>query len=404
MVIGIDASRANRKNKTGTEWYSFYLIKSLAKLDNNNRYILYLDKAPGVELLGIIKDRWNFSYKVLKWPFTSFWTLGRLSLEMLFKSPDVLFVPAHGIPLIHPKRTINTIHDVAFMDDFSIYRQEDPKASTKFRRRFLKFIIKLISFGKYSGNSLEYLNWSTTFALRHASQIITVSHFTKEEILKYHPNVKADKITVVHNGYSEDLFNTKNNETEIKETLERYDISSPYYLYVGRLEKKKNTSFLVEALAIIRSDYPQIKEKLVLAGNASYGYDEVKYAIEEFNLGREIIIPGWVEESDMPNLFKGASAFIFPTRYEGFGIPVLQSLACGVSTAVSDIPVMHEVAGESVIYFNQSNRRDIAEAMVKLVLDNKLKEDLKLKGLEQVKKFSWANCARETLKVLEKRS
>lgn len=404
MVIGIDASRANRKNKTGTEWYSFYLIKNLAKLDNNNRYILYLDKAPTIELLGIIKDRWNFSYKVLKWPLTSFWTLGRLSLEMLFKRPDVLFVPAHGIPLIHPRKTVNTIHDVAFLRELSIYRQEDPKARTKFRRHFLKLIIKTITLGKYSGNSLEYLNWSTAFALRHASQIITVSNFTKEEILKYYPKTKADKIVVVHNGYPEELFNVKRDEEEIKKTLERYNIFDPYYLYVGRLEKKKNTSFLVEALAIIRSDYPQIKEKLVLAGNASYGYDEVKYAIEEFNLGKEVIMPGWVEEADMPNLFKGASAFIFPTRYEGFGIPILQSLACGTSTAVSDIPVLHEVAGKSVLYFDQNNRRAIAEAMAKLVLDNKLKEELKLKGKEQVQKFSWTNCAQETLKVIEKRS
>jgi len=104
MLIGIDASRANLKNKTGTEWYSFYLIKNLAKIDNNNRYILYLDRAPSLELLQIIKDHWNFSYKVLHWPFTSFWTLGRLSLEMLFKRPDVLFVPAHGLPLICPKK------------------------------------------------------------------------------------------------------------------------------------------------------------------------------------------------------------------------------------------------------------------------------------------------------------
>lgn len=404
MVIGIDASRANRKNKTGTEWYSFYLIKNLAKIDSNNRYILYLDSNPSVELLEVIKDSPNFSCKVLTWPLTSFWTLGRLSLEMLFKRPDVLFVPAHGIPLIHPKNTINTIHDVAFVRELGIYREEDPKASTKSRRKFLKFIIKIVTFGKYSGNSLEYLNWSTSFALNHASQIITVSNFTKEEILKYYPKTKADNIKVVHNGYPEDLFNETRDEEKIANVLNKYNINSPYYLYVGRLEKKKNTSFLVEALAIVRSDYPQIKEKLVLIGNASYGYDEVKYAIEEFNLGKDVIMPGWVEEADMPNIFKGASAFIFPTRHEGFGIPVLQSLACGVGAAVSDIPVLHEVAGEAVLYFDQNDKRAIADAMAKLVLDQDFKKTLVARGLEQTKKFSWLKCAKETLSVIEKRS
>lgn len=403
MIIGIDASRANRKNKTGTEWYSFYLIKNLVKIDAINKYILYLDKEPSFDLQKIIKDQTNLSYKVLTWPFTSFWTLGRLSLEMLFYPPHVLFVPAHGIPLIHPRRTINTIHDVAFARERSIYRSEGPKASTKLRRRLLKYIIRLATFGRYDGNSLDYLDWSTSFALKHAYKVITVSNFTKEEVLKYYPKTKASKIKVVHNGFATELFNEIRDQEKIKEVLDKYNLVSPYYLYVGRLERKKNTSFLIEALSILRSDYPEIKEKLVLIGNASYGYDEVKYAIEEFNLGHDVFMPGWVEENDLPNIFKEASAFVFPTRHEGFGIPILQALACGVATTVSDIPVLHEVAGDSVLYFDQNNKHAIAEAMAKIVLDKDLKQKFITLGREQVKKFSWLNCATETLAVIENR-
>ncbi|MEI6835600.1 MAG: glycosyltransferase family 1 protein [Candidatus Falkowbacteria bacterium] len=403
MIIGIDASRANRKNKTGTEWYSFYLIKSLAKIDFNNKYILYLDKLPSPELIKVIKNNQNFSYKILNWPITSFWTLGRLSLEMLVKAPDVLFVPAHGIPLIHPKRTINTIHDVAFMSERNVYRLEAPKAKTKLRRQILKAIIRLVTFGRYEGNSLDYLYWSTLFALRHASNIITVSNFTKEEILRYYPKVKSDKITVIHNGFPTEIFNEIIDKPKILETLNKYNLTSPYYLYVGRLERKKNTSYLIEALSILRSDHQEIKEKLVLIGNASYGYDEVKYAIEEFDLSHEVLMPGWVEENDLPNIFKGASAFIFPTRHEGFGIPVLQALACGVPTAVSDLPVLHEVAEDSVLYFDQNNKQAIAQAMAKIVSDKDLRHKLITAGREQVKKFSWLNCAKETLAVMEKR-
>ena len=402
MIIGIDASRANRKNKTGTEWYSFYLIKNLAIIDNSNSYILYLDKYPSFELLKLIKNHPNFSYKILYWPFSSFWTLGRLSIEMLVKCPDALFVPAHGIPLIHPKNTINTIHDVAFVRERNIYREEDPKAKTKFRRQVLKFFVHLLTFGRYEGNSLDYLYWSTSFALRHASKIITVSDFTKTEILKYYPKVKTDKIKVVHNGYPE-IFNETKDQQKIDETLNKYNLSKPYYLYVGRLERKKNTSYLIEALSILRSDYPEIKEKLVLIGNASYGYDEVKYAIEEFNLGRDVLMPGWVEESDLPEIFKGASAFVFPTRHEGFGIPVLQALASGIPTTVSDIPVLHEIADQSVLYFNQNNKQEIAEAMAKVVLEQGLRQKLIESGREQAKKFSWLNCATETLAVMENR-
>ena len=160
----------------------------------------------------------------------------------------------------------------------------------------------------------------------------------------------------------------------------------------------------MEALSIIRSDYPEIKEKLVLIGNAGYGYDEVKYAIEEFNLESDVLMPGWVEENDLPDIFKGASAFIFPTRHEGFGIPVLQSLACGVPTATSDIPVLHEVAGDAVLYFDQNDKRAIAEAMKALILDKNIREDYITRGLKQAKKFSWSNCAKETLEVIENRS
>lgn len=403
MIIGIDASRANRKNKTGTEWYSFYLIKNLAAIDKKNKYILYLDKQPLPEINKIIETAENFSVKILNWPFTSFWTLGRLTLEMVLNRPDVLFVPAHALPLIHPRHTINTIHDVAFTRELDIYRQEAPKASTKLRRKILRLIIKIVTLGRYEGNSLEYLNWSTAFALKKASKIITVSNFTKKEITACYPKTKAEKIKVIHNGFPDNLFNEELNQERIKKVLDKYDIKDPYYLYVGRLEKKKNTAFLVEALSIVRSDHPEIKEKLVLIGNAGYGYDEVKYAIEEFNLGKEVIMPGWVDEEDMPDIFKGASAFIFPTRHEGFGIPVIQSLACGVPTAVSDIPVLHEIALDSVYYFNQNDKHDIAKAMSELVLNQELKTDLINKGLMQVKKFSWLKCAQETLEVLENR-
>lgn len=404
MIIGIDASRANRKNKTGTEWYSFYLIKNLALIDKKNQYILYLDKAPLPELEKIVSNSVNFSFKILNWPFTSFWTLGRLTLEMIWSRPDVLFVPAHALPLITPSKTINTIHDVAFVRELDIYRQEAPKASTKFRRKVLRMIIKLFSFGRYEGNSLEYLNWSTVFALKKASTIITVSNFTKKEIIECYPKTKGDKIKVVHNGFPDDLFNMEADEIKINSVLNKYNISKPYYLYVGRLEKKKNTSFLVEALSILRSDFPEIKEKLVLIGNAGYGYDEVKYAMEEFNLNREVIMPGWVDEADMPSIFKGASAFVFPTRHEGFGIPVIQSLACGIPTAVSDIPVLHEIAADSVCYFNQNDKHDIARAMSEIVLNKDLKATLVNKGLEQVKNFSWLKCAEETLAIIENRS
>lgn len=402
MIIGIDASRANRKIKTGTEWYSFFLIKNLAIIDLTNKYWLYLNTPPTLELAALIKDNPNFIFKYLKWPFNAFWTLGRVSLEMLWCRPDVLFVPAHTLPLFSPRKTINTIHDIAFVREQNLYFSEKVKASNAFTRRFINLFVYLVTLGKYSSESVDYLYWSTAFALNHAAKIITVSEFTKSEILSLYPKTKIEKISVVHNGYDNDLFRPIDDDEKIKIVLDKYGITKPFFLYVGRLEKKKNTPALIDALALVRGNNPEIKEKLVLIGNASFGFDEVKYAIEEFNLNSEVIIPGWVEEADLPYIYNAASAFIFPSKHEGFGIPILESMACGLPTIASDLPVLKEIAGDAVLYFDQNNKRAIAAAMVRIISDGALRQELRAKGLIQTQNFSWRKCAAETLQVIEK--
>ena len=403
MIIGIDASRANLKHKTGTEWYSFYLIKNLAKIDRENKYILYLNNEASSELKKAIEGNPNFYFKVLNWPFYSFWTLGRLSLEMLFKAPDVLFVPAHGLPFFSPRHTINTIHDLAFLRDKNLYRQDKVKTSNTYYRGVINFLVKFFTLGKYRASSLDYLYWSTKFALRKASKIIAVSNFTKKEIENFYPKIKSQKIKVIHNGYNSELYCPPDNEEKANKALCKYDLEKPFFLYAGRLEKKKNTPSLIEAFAIVKENYPEIKEKLVLIGNASFGYDEVQFMIEEYDLGREILMPGWVDEADMPYIFSSASAFIFPTKYEGFGIPLLQAMACGLPIAVSDIPVLHEVAADAALYFDPNNSAAFAFAMKSLALDSALRAELRAKGLERVKKFDFEKCARETLVVLTER-
>jgi len=286
------------------------------------------------------------------------------------------------------------------MRDHSLYRAAKVKTDGPFTRRIIEILVYLFTFGRYHSQSLDYLDWSTKFALKKAKKIITVSNFTKKEILNLYPKTKASKVRVVHNGYNNDLYRVINDEAEVKAVLEKYDIEQPYFLYVGRIEKKKNTPALIEALAILRYSHPEIKEKLVLIGDASFGYDEVKYVIEEFNLNNEVIMPGWVDEADMPYIFNGASAFVFPSKHEGFGIPILQAMACGLPTAVSNIPVFREVADEAVLYFDHNDSRAISEAMAKLALDENLKSSLRKQGLNWVKNFSWEKCARETLKEI----
>ncbi len=423
MIIGIDASRANRTHKSGTEWYSYYLIKELAKLDKDNQYILYTDEPLSdclSDLVGddtpannskqevkydkdgyqIIKSPYNnFKAKVLKWPFSNFWTLGRLSIEMLFKKPDVLFVPAHGLPLISARKTVITLHDVAFKVDNYIYQKEQLGSEKKLGKKIVDVMVKLFTGNKYGANSYDYLDWSTRYSLKKANKIITVSEFTKKEIERIY-EYSGDKIEVVHNGYCMDIYEKKDDQDKEDDILEKYGITKPFILNVGRLERKKNTPFLIEGFAKAKYFNKEMKEKLVLVGDASYGYDEVKYMIEEFALDDEVVTPGWVEEADMPYIFSAATAFVFPTRHEGFGIPVLQAMACGLPVACSDIPVLREVAGDAALFFNNNDKDDIGKAIERVIVEDELREKLISKGMKRAKQYSWKDCARKTLSII----
>jgi len=402
MIIGIDASRANLVRKTGTEWYSFYLIKNLAEIDHENTYWLYVNKRPQPDLLAIVAACPNFSIRILKSPLSLdyFWTLGRLTWEMLWRRPDVLFVPAHGLPLFGPRKTVNTIHDLAFWREQNLYRSFSVKTKRLGSHRLINLLVKVLTGGHYTANSLDYLYWSTAFALRHAKKIIAVSENTKREILEIYKKTPANKITVVPNGYNETLYPPDGGSDKVSAVLSEYNLPKSYLLYVGRLEKKKNTLTLVEAFALLKENHPELDLNLVLVGDAGFGYDDVQYTITEYNLENSVYLPGWVKEDKLPYIFAGAAAFIFPSKHEGFGIPILQAAACGVPVAVSDIPVLHEVAGEAALYFNHQDKFAIEAAMFQIVSDEMLRRDLVAKGLKRVKKFSWRRCAADTLDIL----
>lgn len=395
MKIGIDASRANRVLRTGTEWYSYHLIKELAKIDKKNSYTLYLDKEPVDDLKEAIKDNKNFKFKLLKWPWGQFWTLGRLSLEMLINPPKVLFVPAHGLPFFCPKKTLSTVHDIAYVHESRLYRRE------KSPSKVINFLAKIFTFGRHKADSLDYLNWSTKRSLKIAKKIIAVSNFTKSEILNNYSNIKGEKIVVIKNGYDNSNYKITKNRKKIDQVLKKYGINQPYFLYVGRLEKKKNTPRLLEAFSILKEDYPNWSVYLSLVGSASYGYDEVKYVIEDFNLSPFVNIPGWIDDEDMPYVYAASLAFIFPTKHEGFGIPVLEAMASGTPTALSKLEVLKEVAGDASWYFDYKNSREIADVMIRLYKDENLRDKLIKKGLKRVNNFSWQESARKTLNLIE---
>lgn len=421
MIIGIDASRANLEHKSGTEWYSYYLIRWIAKLDSENQYVLYTDKPLTGGLLDLTTTQHfesseknekieydtegyqvlksphnNFRAKVLNWPYSHFWTQGRMSWEMLVNRPDVLFIPAHTMPIIHPKKTIVTIHDIGFERDCLLYACEQMGPESRSGRKLLNMLVNIFTLGKYRANSLDYFRWSTEYALKKADKVITISNFTKSELIDVY-RAKAEKIKVIYNGYNKSLYQKINDENKIAEVIGRYGIKKPYIFYIGRIENKKNIPALIEAFALMKENYKNTDVKLVLVGNASMGFDEVKYSISEFELNNDVIMPGWVKETEIPYFFSGAEAFVFPSNYEGFGIPLLQAMACETPIIASSSSSIPEVVDNAALLFNPRFVTSMAEAIGEIITKPELRKDLIEKGKERVKNFSWEKCAKETL-------
>jgi glycosyltransferase involved in cell wall biosynthesis len=369
MTIGIDASRANKIEKTGTEWYSYHLIQELKKItDPKDQFILYSRE----NLRGDLGELpMNWQSRVLNWSPKKLWTQARLSWEMWQRPPEMLFVPAHTIPLIHPKKVVTTCHDVAF---FRL-----PEA--------------------YGWLALKYHKFATKFAIRRAAKIICVSEFTKNELIEFF-KISSERIAVVPNGFDSGRYKIIEDRGAVAEVLRKYKIAEPYILYAGRLELKKNIPGLIEAFKSLKKNYKQ-PLKLVLVGQPDFGFEKVAKAIADNNLQNDVIMPGWVGKEDLPYLMNGARAFVFPSLYEGFGIPVLEAMACGTPVVCSGITALREVAGEAAYLVDPYFPENIAEGINRVLTDEHLREDLKIRGLARVKDFSWERCARETWAVLK---
>jgi glycosyltransferase involved in cell wall biosynthesis len=377
MVIGIDASRANQAQKTGTEWYSFYLIQKLKEIIPEEYKVILYSKE---KLRGGLEDLpKNWQSKVLNWPIKFLWTQLRFSLAMLkfWSRPDLLFVPAHTIPVIHPKKTVLVAHDIGFEKYPDLYSDK--------------------KIGPSHATELDYHRWAMRFAVRHAHHIITVSQFSKKEIIDFYHYPK-DKISVVHNGFANNSYfpltlEERKNSVQI---LNKYNLKIPYFLFIGRLEYKKNIPRLIEAYNILKNKY-KIQHKLVLIGSKSFKYELIENKINKYQLKTDIIEPGYVEQEDMNIIMNFADLFVLPSQYEGFGIPVLEAMAAGTAVVCSNIPPLKEIAGLAANYFNPHDENEIAKIIYE-TLNNK--EYLIKEGFICAKKYSYQKCAENIWNIL----
>lgn len=361
MHIGIDASRIALTERTGTENYTFNLIEAVKRVDKVNKYTLYFNKLP--QYFEISQQ--NVSSRYI--PLPRFWTQIRLLSEVLINPPDLLFIPAHTLPLVRRARvkTVVTIHDLG----------------SEFLPEHHQFPQKL------------YLNWSTKFAAKYADALIAVSEATKKVLIK---RLKTDpkKISVIYEGIDKEFFYPRGEEEQSK-VRSHFGLTKPFLFFVGTVQPRKNLKFLIEAFAESRLD----NYDLVIAGKPGWLYEEIYQAPKQFGIDERVKFIGYADSQLLPGLYSAASAFVYPSLYEGFGLPLLEALACGTPIVAANNSSIPEVVGDAGLLFKSNDKKAFISKLKQI-----LKTDMvsKEKREAQLRKFDWDKTAQETIKLFEK--
>lgn len=365
LKIALEATRANKEHKTGTEWYAWHLLEEFKKIDQADQFIVYYHQ----DLASVLKNApANFIFRKLNWPFRKFWTHLRLSWELIWHKSDKFFA-SNALPLFCRGEVTLTVHDLGFLKNPELYH---------FLERWYQKIFHY-------------------FAINRANKIIAVSRTTAEDIKFYFPQAK-NKIKIIYNGFDQNKFKPilKNTNSDI---YQKYSLPAKFLLYIGRLETKKNIQNLLKAFALLDNQ----NVHLVLAGRpGNFGYQEILALAKNPKIKDRVHLLGYVSAEDYPLILASADIFVFPSQFEGFGIPVLEAMSSGVPTVISDLAVLHEIADEASLYFNPQEPRDIANQIDLLLNKQSLQKDLVEKGFLQSRKFSWQICAQETLNYILK--
>lgn len=377
MKIGIDASRAFLARRTGIEEYSYQVIKHLRdELPADAKVVLYVRNKFKFQISNFkIKfeiPNIDFSlpegWKVRGIWAPRFWTQIGLSLEMLFRRPDVLFIPAHTVPFIHPRRTVVTIHGLEY--EFS-------PESYHFWERL-------------------YMRWSIRFSVRAASQVIAVSENTKRDLIRLY-GVPKEKIAVGYEGIS--IMNLESRISNLDQNSTFNIPHSKYFLFIGRLETRKNVVRIIEAFELFKQK-TGLPHQLVLAGKPGYGYQAIKTKLQASSFKLHIHELGYVTEEEKWRLLKNADVFLFPSLYEGFGLPVIEAQSVGTPVITSNTSSLPEVAGAGAILVDPLSAVQLAEAMETLVTDQGKRADIIDKATRNADRYSWAVCAQGVDSVL----
>jgi len=371
MKIGLNGQKILDKNPAGPEIFTINLFENLAKIDLKNEYFIYTTKKPEKDLENKIKQgNEKFHFKEIE--YRKLWTQYGLAKELIKNPVDVFFTAIHSIPMIRSSKTkfVVMIHGLEYQYTLGY--------KNPLNRFFIERPIK--------------------YAIKHSDKIITPSLATKEEILKRNWNVDEKKIEVVYEGVSEEFY--PKSEEEINKIRKKYEIGkNPYLLFVSTIQPRKNIPNMIRAFSQFINENKNMKNTLLLiAGKKGWNYEKSLEAPQKYGIEKNVKFLGRVPEEDLPILYSGAKGYINISFEEGFGLPLLESMACGVPSVVSNIPAHKEVGDYLPVYVDPNNIENIKDGIFEIMTRYFDKKDF----IERSKNFSWKNTAEKTLEVLEK--
>ena len=370
MKIGIDGSGA-MGTQTGVGKYINRLIENLSLIDTSNEYLVYLNyfRTGKINPFGngyqITKNR--IPAKIQRLLHNQL----KIPIETFVGNIDIFHGPNYFVPPSKQSKKVVTVHDLTF--EF-----------------FPETMI---------GRDAAYYKKYVPMSMQKADHILTISNSSKKDLIERF-KVPADKISVTYMAAGSN-FAPISNKDVIKPVLKKYKLPSNFLLTVCTLEPRKNLVTLVKAMSALRKNKKN-EQKLIVVGGSGWKNDELFKQISELGLENDIIFPGYIGQEDLPALYNACSLFLFPSLYEGFGIPPLEALSCGTACICSNSSSLPEVVGDGAILIDPVNADEWVE-QIEFLLDNPSKiDELGKRGMEQAKKFSWGKTAQETLAVYKK--
>jgi len=379
MKIGIDIRCLMNRNYSGVAEYTYNLLDNIFKIDNQNKYFLFYNSQkdisanlprfdyPNVELRGFNYPNkfFNFSLRFFKKP----------QIDKLMGELDIFYTPNFNfLSLSTQPNKIITAHDISF----TFF----PKFFSKKRVLWHKFI-------------------NPQDLLKLQNKIITVSQNTKNDLIK-HYNIRGDKIKVIYSGVDHNLYKKlEDSDPKFQKVIKNYKLPENFILYLGTIEPRKNIETVIEAFSKLKTDKKFTNLSLVIAGDKGWKYKRVFKTAANSIYSKDINFIGYVEREDKPYLYNLAKIFIFPSFYEGFGLPVLEAQACGTPVITSLNSSLNEISNNSAYLINSDYVNQLKNAVCNLLTNQNLAAEYSKKGIANSQKFNWVKTAKTTLEFLK---